>query len=101
MRVIVMFDLPSITSAEKREYRNFQKFLVKSGFIMQQESVYSKLALNTTAADAIIFNIKKNKPAAGIVQVLTITEKQYGRMEFIVGEKHGDVIDNDERLIIL
>ena len=29
------------------------------------------------------------------------TEKQFQKMELVVGEEHKDVIDNDERLIIL
>ena len=101
MRVLVMFDLPSTTSADKREYRRFRKFLLKSGFIMQQESIYSKLALNTTAANSIVENVRKNKTSTGIIQMLVITEKQYGKMEFVVGEKNTSIIDSDERLVIL
>ena len=42
MRIIVMFDLPVVTSVERQEYTKFRKFLLKSGFIMMQESVYTK-----------------------------------------------------------
>lgn len=101
MRIVVFFDLPSVTLAEKREYRNFRKFLIKTGFIMVQESVYSKLALNSTIVGGILEGVKKNKPPAGIVQLLVITEKQYARMEFIVGNSKTNIIENDERLIIL
>lgn len=101
MRVLVFFDLPVLTASERREYVQFRKFLLKSGFIMLQESVYGKLALNTTAVNAIVSNVKKNKPPAGLVQLLTVTEKQYSKMEFIVGEIHSEVLDSDERLIIL
>lgn len=59
MRVIVMFDLPVLTLSERRDYTKFRKFLVKNGFLMMQESIYSKLAQNQTAADLIIENIKK------------------------------------------
>lgn len=101
MRVIVMFDMPSISSSDKREYRCFRKFLIKSGFVMIQESVYSKLALNATAGDAIIANVKKNKPDRGLVQMLVITEKQYAKMDFVVGISKSEVITSDERLVIL
>ena len=50
MRVILFFDLPTETLEDKREYRNFRKFLIKKGFLMMQESVYCKLALNQTVA---------------------------------------------------
>ena len=38
MRVIVMFDLPVTTSENIREYTRFRKYLLKSGFIMMQQS---------------------------------------------------------------
>ena len=37
----------------------------------------------------------------GLVQVLRVTEKQYSKMEYIVGENHSQVLNNDERLVIL
>jgi len=101
MRVIVMFDLPTTTSADLKEYRKFRRFLIKSGFIMQQESVYSKLALNSSAVEAITSNIRKNKPPTGNVQLLTITERQYSSIELIVGNRESEIIDSDERLVIL
>lgn len=101
MRILVFFDLPVLTAKERRDYRQFRKFLIKSGFMMLQESVYCKLAQNSTAAESIIDNVKKNKPGDGLVQMLKVTEKQYAKMEFIVGESHSEILDSDERLVIL
>lgn len=101
MRVIVFFDLPVVTNEDMREYRKFRKYLIKNGFIMVQESVYVKLTANSNTADAVSDNLRKNKPPNGLVQVLKVTEKQYNRMECIVGECKSDIIDTDERLIIL
>ena len=101
MRVIIMFDLPVLTNNERREYTRFRKYLIKSGFIMMQESVYSKLAQNDTAADTVIENIRKNKPSNGLVQALKMTEKQYSKIVCITGEKKSEVINNDDRLLIL
>ena len=52
---------------------------------MLQESVYCKLALNTTAVNGIVDQIHKNKPEEGLLQLLTVTEKQYAKMDLIVG----------------
>lgn len=101
MRVIVFFDLPTLTAENNREYRNFRKFLIKSGFMMLQESVYCKLALNQTISNAVVRNVKKNKPKDGLVQILVITEKQFSKMEFVCGKKTTSIIDSDERLILL
>ena len=101
MRMIVFFDLPTVTAEDHRGYSQFHKFLVKSGFMMMQESVYCKIALNTTAVGIISEAIRKNKPEKGLVQLLIVTEKQFGRMEFIVGESVSEIIDSDERLVVL
>jgi CRISPR-associated protein Cas2 len=101
MRVLVFFDLPVLTSANKKAYRDFRKYLIKSGFMMLQESVYCKLAQNSSVADSIVNNLKNNKPPEGLVQVLKVTEKQFSKMDYIVGSRVSDVVDSDERLIIL
>ena len=101
MRIIVMFDLPVETLENKREYRQFRKFLIKKGFLMMQDSIYCKLALNQTMAGLIANSVKDNKPSEGLVQMMLITEKQYARMEYVVGECQSQVIDSDDRVVIL
>lgn len=101
MRVLVFFDLPVDTADDKRNYRKFRQLLIKSGFIMLQESVYAKLALNYTHMEQIIADIKKGKPPKGSVQILSVTEKQFSKMEIISGKIDTDIINTDERLLIL
>lgn len=101
MRMLLFYDLPNVSSADRHEYTRFHKFLIRNGFIQMQESVYCKLALNSTAVARIEQLIRANQPEAGLVQLLTITEKQFNRIEFIVGEKKTDIIDSDERTVIL
>lgn len=101
MRVLVFFDLPVMTGEQRNAYVTFQKFLLKSGFMMLQESVYCKLALNGTAVRSIVDNVHKNSPKEGLVQLLTVTEKQYAKMDLIIGEVKSEILDSDERLVIL
>ena len=101
MRVLVMFDLPTETAENRRNYTKFRKYLIKSGFMMMQQSVYVRLALNQTNAKGMIDSVKKNKSSEGLVQILTITEKQYSKMEIISGEYSNDTVDTDERLLML
>lgn len=101
MRMMVFFDLPTETHTDRRSYRRFRRFLIESGFLMMQESVYCKLLMNGTAQNAMAETIRRNKPPKGIVQMLTVTEKQFAQMEYIVGEWTSDVVDSDERLIEL
>lgn len=101
MRIIVFFDLPTETAKDRKIYSKFRKFLINEGFIMMQESVYSKLALNNSIINSIKEKIYKVKPPKGIVQMLVITEKQYSNIEYVIGDSKNDVLDNTERLIIL
>lgn len=68
---------------------------------MLQESVYCKLVPNWVDADRVVNNLKKDRPEKGSIMALKITEKQYARTEYITGKSEGDVIDSDERLVIL
>lgn len=101
MRAIVFFDLPTIYSRDKRAYLLFRKYLINEGFIMLQESVYSKLILNSEQANLLYERVKKNAPSKGIIELLTITERQYANIKFIAGKEQTKIIDSDERLIVL
>lgn len=86
MRIMVLFDLPVLTEKQRRDYREFRKYLLKAGFFMMQESVYCKLVQNAGVADVVQESIRKNKPGEGLVQILRVTEKQFAKMEYVVGE---------------
>lgn len=101
MRILLFFDLPVETSENRREYSRFHKFLIKNGFIMMQESVYCHLSLNATSMESTLAAVRKNKPKEGVIQALTVTEKQFTRMEYILGDYTGDIINSDARLVIL
>ena len=68
---------------------------------MYKRQVYCKLVQNSGVADVIQESIRKNKPGEGLVQILRVTEKQYAKMEYVVGENKSCVLDTDERLVIL
>lgn len=101
MRIMVLFDLPVLTEKQRRDYREFRKYLLKAGFFMMQESVYCKLVQNAGVADVVQESIRKNKSGEGLVQILRVTEKQFAKMEYVVGENKSLVLDTDERLVIL
>lgn len=101
MRMIIFFDLPTITKQDRREYRIFRKFLINEGFIMMQESVYSKLLLNSTATKSMKYRIERNKPKKGLVQSLVITEKQFASISYIVGKDTSTVRDDNNRIVII
>lgn len=77
MRLLVMFDLPTGSKAERRSYAEFRKFLVKDGYHMEQFSIYSRLLLTRESSTAHVERLRCNLPPAGVVTVLELTEKQY------------------------
>ena len=98
---MVFFDLPMETDKNRRDYNRFRKYLIKNGFIMMQKSVYTKLVINNVTSHAMRQRIRSNLPPSGIVEMLEVTENQFSRIEYLVGEKQSTVIDSMERLIEL
>ena len=101
MRVILFFDLPMISARDIKNYTRFRKNLIKEGFIMMQESVYCKLALNMSIANSAKKRISKYYPPKGNIQILIITEKQYNSIEYIYDVSKSNKMDSTDRVVIL
>ena len=101
MRLLLMFDMPTHTPTDRRDYRQFRKFLISEGFLMHQFSIYTKILLNDTAASAMINRLEKNVPAKGHITLLKVTEKQFAKMIYLHGERNKSVANTDSRLIFL
>ena len=99
MRLMLFFDLPMLTDKDRREYNRFHKFLLKNGFIMMQKSVYTKLVINNVTSNAVKQRVRNNLPPEGTVELLEITENQFSKIEYLVGEEQQLTIDSMDRLI--
>ena len=102
MKLICFFDLPVDTSFERKEYRRFRKTLLEHGFIMIQYSVYVRTCPNREYSKKFIPKIRKIAPKNGNIRILTVTEKQYTDMVFILGcESHQEEVIADNRLVVI
>lgn len=101
MRMILFFDLPMVSAREQKIYATFRKQLIHEGFVMMQQSVYSKLVLNSTNEKLTYDRIKKIIPDNGVVQLLTITERQFASMEYLAGEYDELSIQSTDRTVVL
>lgn len=102
MRLVVFFDLPVATAKQRKDYRLFRKYLTKDGYLMLQESVYAKLVINDGVAGTAVARLRKNRPPAGLVQVLRVSEAAFSTMEYITGNRAAyDEVDTMEELLIL
>ena len=66
---------------------------------MMQKSVYTKLVINNVTSAAVKQRIRENVPNDGIVELLEITENQFSKIEYLVGEEQSLVIDSTDRLV--
>lgn len=87
MRLILFFDLPVMTPKQRHTYNVFRKYLIKNGYMMMQFSVYCKIFANREAAVKHVNILRKNVPKEGQIRMLVVTEKQYAKIEIIVGGK--------------
>ena len=85
MRMIVFFDLPVKTKTQRKVATRFRNFLLKDGFFMVQFSVYCRVCNGYDDVEKHKSRIKNNRPDNGSVRLLIITEKQYEKMELIIG----------------
>ena len=99
MRLLIFFDLPMETSKNRKDYAVFHKFLIKNGFIMMQKSVYSKLVVNGVTSQAVKERVEKNLPPEGIVELLEVTENQFSKIDYLVGENQNFVEESMDRIV--
>lgn len=101
MRMIVFFDLPTTSAHDRKVYVDFRKRLIKEGFVMMQQSVYTKLVLNPSAMQLAKERISRIVPTDGLVQMLAITENQFAAIDYMAGEPGDEAIQSTERMVIL
>lgn len=85
MRMMVFFDLPVVTKAERRAYTLFRRFLLNDGYDMIQFSVYGRILNGNDPEEKHMRRLLANLPSEGSIRVLTVTEKQYASMKMLVG----------------
>lgn len=97
MRLILFFDLPVVSKEDRRIYATFRKYLIKNGYIMMQYSVYCKIFANREAAVKHVNILQRNVPQKGQIRLLLVTEKQYAKIEIIVGGKSNqeEIVNSD------
>ena len=86
MRMIVMFDLPVKTAAQRKIATKFRKFLIDDGYHMLQFSIYTRVCNGTDAVEKHKRRLNTSLPSNGSVRLMVITEKQFQNMEILVGQ---------------
>lgn len=87
MWLLVLFDLPTETKKDIKEYTLFRKNLIRDGFTMFQFSIYIRHCASMENADVRKKRVKSFLPQFGKVCIICITDKQFGNIELFYGNK--------------
>ena len=77
MWLLVMFDLPVTTAADRKAATDFRNRLLDFGFERCQFSVYLRFAQGHDQVAVWVRKIKAVLPQGGMVDCLCFTDKQY------------------------
>lgn len=84
--ILLFFDLPALTSEDRREYNHFRKNMLKQGFLPMQESCYLKLIRNTASMEGHIASLRAVIPPRGNIVVLPMSLSEFRGMKCLLGE---------------
>ena len=85
MWLFTMFDLPVDSKKARKRYTQFRKSLLRAGFSKLQYSVYARYFPSEEASEAHRQNLRAGVPPEGQVRFLSVTDRQFGKMEVIHG----------------
>lgn len=101
MWLMVMFDLPTMSSEERSDYRQFHDFLLTEGFVRLQYSVYARHCASDENATVHSQRVREALPPEGEVRLMSLTDKQFSRMQVYFGHLRRKVEKAPEQILLL
>lgn len=95
-----MFDLPVKTRAQRRLYTRFRKLLLTDGFCRMQYSVYARYCPSEESAQTHRQMVRHGLPPEGRVRLLSVTDRQFGKMENYIGKKLAPTEEPQQQLML-
>jgi CRISPR-associated protein Cas2 len=83
--LVVAFDLPVGTKAQRKRATDFRGFLLEDGFQMIQFSVYARACVSFARQQTHVDHVKGNLPPEGKVRAIFVTRAQWERSFIIQG----------------
>jgi CRISPR-associated protein Cas2 len=87
MWMMAVFDLPVMSVEQRRRATRFRNDLLDLGFVMMQFSVYLRHTASKEQANELADEVSRRVPAAGKVDVLLFTDKQYESIRTFRGDR--------------
>ena len=98
--LFAMFDLPVDTKEARRRYTRFRKGLLKEGFCMLQFSIYARYFGSEAASAVHRSRIEAMLPPDGHVRLLTVTDRQFGKMDIFLGKTRTSAEQPPKQLLL-
>ena len=86
MWLFSLYDLPVKEAKNRLEYNRFRTSLIKLGFTRLQYSVYARYCGSEELSNILRKKIKAFLPSGGQVRILSVTDRQFGKMEIFQGK---------------
>lgn len=83
--LVVAFDLPVGTKAQRKRATDFRKFLLDDGYQMVQWSVYARACVSFARQETHVARVKEHLPPEGSVRAIFVTRSQWERSFVIQG----------------
>jgi CRISPR-associated protein Cas2 len=100
MWMMVMFDLPTDTAAERKIASKFRHHLMDNGFEMAQFSVYMRFTGTKEQSQKYIKTVGAKTPEEGDVCILFFTDKQFSQIIHVSNLKVDSLAEKPEQLIL-
>jgi len=100
MWLFTVYDLPVDTREQRREHARFRKDLKREGFMMLQFSVYARYCPSEEGSQVYRKRVRAFLPAHGQVRLISITDRQFAKMEVFFGKSRRPAEDKPAQLML-
>ena len=99
--MLLSFDLPRDTKAERKQASEYRKRLVELGFSMKQYSLYEREVQSNTTRNRLIEILKKEIPDSGLITLYLLPDEVNNKQITILGKDAPKVTVGAPHLIVL
>ena len=99
--VMVMFDFPVLTRAQRKAANSYREMLYDAGFSQIQFSVYVKYLINSTGMRSLLPSLRGYVPPTGEVRVLRLTDEQWAGMYRYYGSNEIPAESEPAQLVLI
>lgn len=100
-KILLIYDIPVSSKENRKKYQKFHKYIIHSGFLMLQESVYVKSMNTSESYSKLKSELKTLSPSNSNIRILKLTDKTFEKLEVIRGNQtlEEKILSNNIRIL--